>query len=85
MKDKIIQEVKNLLIQQVDLPLNPEDIKAEEPLFGEGLGLDSIDSLEIIVGLEKEYGLKLSEEEMEVLYSVDTISARVLDHLGEQK
>ena len=40
--------------------MTPEDIDAEAPLFGDGLGLDSIDALELIVLLEREYGIKLS-------------------------
>jgi acyl carrier protein len=61
--------------------LNLEDVKQEEiqdaaSLFGDGLGLDSIDALELIVMIEREYNVKISDPSMgkEILYSVDTIA-----------
>ena len=57
-------------------PFRIEDIQAEEPLFGTDLGLDSIDALEIIVLLEREYGLKIQsqEEGKKIFHSVKTIA-----------
>ena len=53
-------EIKELIIEALDLEdTKPEDIDANAPLFGEGLGLDSIDALEIGVELQKKYNLKL--------------------------
>ena len=56
--------------------LTPEDIDADAPLFGSGLGLDSIDALEIILILEKYYGIKLanSAEAKPIFYSVRTLA-----------
>ncbi|MBO7562215.1 MAG: acyl carrier protein [Bacteroidales bacterium] len=56
-------KLKAQIIDALNLEeLNPEDINDEAPLFGpEGLGLDSIDALELIVLLEKNYGIKLSD------------------------
>jgi len=55
--------------------LRPEDIKDDEPLFGEGLGLDSIDSLELIVLLKREYGIVIQDpkEGRKVLVDVNTM------------
>ena len=51
-------QLKKQIIQFLNLTnLTPEDIKDDEPLFGEGLGLDSIDSIELIVLLSREYGI----------------------------
>ena len=59
--DNLILQLKNQIIEVLNLEdMTPEDIDAEAPLFGDGLGLDSIDALELIVLLEREYGIKLS-------------------------
>lgn len=57
------QRLKELLIERLNFEdMSPEDIGDEEPLFGEGLGLDSIDALEIVVMLESEFGIKVRNE-----------------------
>ena len=57
-------EIKNLIIDSLCLEdILPEDIDSEEPLFGEGLGLDSIDALELGIALQKFYGIKLKESD----------------------
>jgi len=60
------QEVKTLIIDVLQLEdITPDDIDSEAPLFVEGLGLDSIDALEIGVALQKRYGITLSAESQE--------------------
>ena len=55
--EQLILELKEHLIEELNLEdITPEEIDAEAPLFGDGLGLDSIDALEIILILEKNYG-----------------------------
>lgn len=55
-------QLKQRIIEQLNLEdLQVEDIASDEPLFGDGLGLDSIDALELIVLLEKDYGIKLTD------------------------
>lgn len=55
-------DLKQSIIDQLNLEeLEVSDIENEEPLFGDGLGLDSIDALELIVLLEKDYGIKLTD------------------------
>jgi acyl carrier protein len=57
------QEVKEMIIDVLQLEdISPDDINAEEPLFVEGLGLDSIDALELGVALQKRYGISLSAD-----------------------
>ena len=59
--DTLINQLKNQIIEVLNLEdMTADDIDAQAPLFGEGLGLDSIDALELIVLLEREYGIKLS-------------------------
>lgn len=75
--DNLIDQLKNQIIEVLNLEdMTAEDIDAEAPLFGEGLGLDSIDALELIVLLEREYGIKLSNpaEGKEIFKSVASIA-----------
>ncbi len=76
--EKLIEELKQHLIENLNLEdLTPADIDAEAPLFGdEGLGLDSIDALEIILILERNYGLKIDNpaKGKEIFYSVRTLA-----------
>ena len=58
--DALIAKLKTQIIEQLNLEgVSPDDISPDDSLFGEGLGLDSIDALELIVLLEKNYGLKI--------------------------
>ncbi|MCY1548473.1 Acyl carrier protein [compost metagenome] len=79
-----MEELKLKLKQQIIESLNlqdmkPEDIDDNAPLFGEGLGLDSIDSLELIVLLERNYGIKLEDpkESRNILSSVQSMAAYI--------
>lgn len=75
------EEVKNVIIEVLQLEdITPADIDAEAPLFGDGLGLDSIDALELGVALQKRYGITLSadsEETRRHFASVRTLSAMI--------
>jgi len=63
MNNELIEKLKKQLIEQLNLEdITSEEIDENAPLFGEGLGLDSIDALEINVLLEKEYGIKITEQ-----------------------
>jgi acyl carrier protein len=60
--DELILKLKKEIIEVLNLEDTlPEDIDENAPLFGEGLGLDSIDALELIVLMEKNYGIKLKD------------------------
>ena len=75
--DNLILQLKNQIIEVLNLEdMTPEDIDAEAPLFGDGLGLDSIDALELIVLLEREYGIKLSNpaEGKQIFKSIGSIA-----------
>jgi len=75
--EELIEKLKKEIIQQLNLEeIKPEDIETDNPLFVEGLGLDSIDALELMVLLEKEYGLKIAEpkEGKAILYSVKSMA-----------
>ena len=60
--EEMILKLKQEIIEVLNLEdVKPEDIDNDAPLFGEGLGLDSIDALELIVLMEKNYGIKLQD------------------------
>ena len=76
-------ELKQSIIKQLNLEeLEVEDIDNNEPLFGEGLGLDSIDALELIVLLEKDYGIKLNDpaQGKEIFASINTMAEYIEAH-----
>lgn len=59
----LLQELKELIINALNLEdITPDDIDADAPLFGDGLGLDSIDALELGLALKKQYGITMSAE-----------------------
>lgn len=76
--EELIEKLKRELIEEQNLEeITPEDINADEPLFGDGgLGLDSIDALEIILILERNYGIKIKNpaEGKQIFYSVRTLA-----------
>lgn len=81
--DILIDQLKNQIIEVLNLEdMSAQDINAEAPLFGEGLGLDSIDALELIVLLEREYGIKLANaaEGKEIFKSIASIADYVSKH-----
>ncbi len=64
MANELIEELKKLLIEGLHLEeIAPADIDPQAPLFGEGLGLDSIDALEIGVMLDRQYGIKIVSDD----------------------
>ncbi len=82
--EDLIAELKHKLVQTLDLQdVDPEQIGDDDPLFGEGLGLDSIDVLELVVMIERDYGVKIDNKEIgeRVLISIHTLA----DYLTEQR
>lgn len=77
MKEQIVKELKEEIIEALNLEdITSDDIDASAPLFRDGLGLDSIDALEIVIILDKKYGIKQTnpQENKEIFYSVDTLA-----------
>lgn len=60
------QEVAEMLVESLNLPIKPEAIKAEEPLFNAGLGLDSIDALELALAISQKYGVQIRSDDENV-------------------
>lgn len=81
MTESLTLEIKKLIISTLELEdISPEDIETDEPLFNDGLALDSIDALELGVAMQKKYGIKLdaeSEETKKHFFSVASLAALV--------
>jgi acyl carrier protein len=85
-KEKLMEDLKKQIVVQFNLKkLKPEDIGNDEPLFVEGVGLDSIDALELIVLLQQEYKVKLAnaEDGPKVFRSVNTMADYIIQHQAE--
>lgn len=77
------QELKERIIEVLNLEdITPADIQDTDSLFGDGLGLDSIDALELIVLLDKEYGIKLADPKQgkEIFQSVETMAQFIAEN-----
>ncbi len=84
--DKLIADLKVQIIAQLNLQdVKPEDIADNQPLFMEGLGLDSIDALELIVLLQQQYKIKLAnaDEGPKVFQSVKTMAEYITAHQAQ--
>jgi acyl carrier protein len=76
------EQLKKQIVQFLNLSVSPGDIKDGEPLFGEGLGLDSIDSIELIVLLSREYGIDIKDPKdgRKILTDINTMVDYIEKH-----
>jgi acyl carrier protein len=74
-RQELASQVKDLIVRRLKLDIDPKTIEDGAPLFAEGLGLDSIDALELVLGLEQEFHIKVEDEEVGVkaFASVDAL------------
>ncbi|HKI65169.1 MAG TPA: phosphopantetheine-binding protein [Burkholderiales bacterium] len=76
-------ELAELIVQALNLEIRPDEIDPEAPLFGEGLGLDSIDLLEIALAVSKKYGFKLRSDDADnarIFASLRALTAHIEKH-----
>ena len=86
-RDALVAELKGLIVESLSLEdVTPDDIQRDAPLFVEGLGLDSIDALEMAMVLEERYGVELDEDpdkNWEIFQSVESIADFVAEHRAQ--
>jgi len=86
--DDLKYELKKQIIAELNLEdITPQDIKDDAPLFGDGLGLDSIDALELVVLLEKYHGVKILDEAVgkKALASINAMAEYILEEKAAKK
>ncbi len=72
-RDSIIQRVKQDLISRLSLNYEAGDLHEDVSLVGSGLGLDSLDALEVILGIEQQFNIKIEEGNITILRSINTL------------
>ena len=84
--DALLPEVAELIVEALNLEMTPGEIAPDAPLFGEGLGLDSIDVLEIALVISKRYGFQLrsdNEDNVRIFSSLRTLAAHIAAQRGK--
>jgi acyl carrier protein len=85
---EIKQNIRRLMVEDLMLQISPEEIRDDQPLFGPGsVGLDSVDALQLVVALDKVYGLKIPNPETakQVLQSVNSMADAIIKHQSASK
>ncbi len=82
--EAMLPEVAELIVSALNLEVGPEEIEADAPLFGEGLGLDSIDVLEIALVISKRYGFQLRSDNQDNLRIFSSLRA-LTTHIASQR
>lgn len=76
----IIDTLKDDLITRLNLPYRPEDLHEDVSLLGSGLGLDSLDALEVVLGIENAFKVKVADDNIAILRSINSIVDYVIDY-----
>lgn len=82
-KVKLAHKLKCMIIERLELEdITPEDVSDDDPIFGAGLNLDSLDALDLVLLLEKEFNIRIRDPEQakKILSTINTLSDYILNH-----
>ncbi|HSF38416.1 MAG TPA: acyl carrier protein [Thermoanaerobaculia bacterium] len=87
MSDQVLERIKRIVVEDLDVNLTYEDLDETVPLFEEGLALDSVILVELISFIEKRFGIELGDEalNMETFKNLQSIARVIREQLAEQK
>ena len=81
MNTEIAEKIKNMLVENLRIPADELEYTSE--LFGDDIGLDSIDSIEIIAGIDNLFGVQMTGAAREYFQTIETLTKFVEEHMGE--
>lgn len=82
-RQEVVDEIKEILIDSLMLEIDKDLIMNDQPLFGRGLELDSIDAFELSIGISTTFGVELNDDDMAVLSSVNKLADFVIENSEE--
>ena len=86
-RDDILRRIRKILIERLQVRREPDELDPDTPLFGAGIGLDSVDSVELIVSIETEFSLKLRQDASGRRYmrTINTMADMIVHLLDEKR
>ena len=81
MNTEIAEKIKNMLVENLRIPA--DELESTSELFGDDIGLDSIDSIEIIAGIDNLFGVQMTGAARENFQTIETLTKYVEEHMGE--
>ncbi len=83
-RKKVLQKLKEEMIKRLDLPYTPEDLHEDISILGAGMGLDSLDALEVVMIVESSFGIKIPDGTTEPFRSLNTLTDYILEQTEDK-
>lgn len=81
---ELLERLKAIIVESLDLEMEPHLITDDQPIFGRGIGLDSIDALELFVVIEDEFGVTVYDDNIEVFSSINKLADYILENMESE-